>query len=108
MLKIHAKSFQHPKTGRFQEADRSACEYLSEKRNEEMPLTGADIQLKALEITKELNIPTTEFKVCNRLMRRNGLCLRCETSCPELPLRLQREATDSDRKMILFEMLKWN
>lgn len=50
--------------GRFQEADRSACEYLSEKRNEEMPLTGADIQLKALEITKELNIPTTEFKVC--------------------------------------------
>lgn len=64
MLKIHAKSFQHPKTGRFQEADRTACEYLSEKRNEEMPLTGADIQLKALEITKELNIPTTEFKVC--------------------------------------------
>lgn len=63
-LKRHAKSFQHPKTGRFQEADRSACEYLSEKRNEEMPLTGADIQLKALEITKELNIPTTEFKVC--------------------------------------------
>ena len=29
-----------------------------------MPITGADIQLKALEITKELNIPTIEFKVC--------------------------------------------
>ncbi len=39
-------------------------DYLTEKWNEEMPITGADIQLKALEITKELNIPTIEFKVC--------------------------------------------
>lgn len=30
----------------------------------EMPITGADIWLKALETTKELNIPTTEFKAC--------------------------------------------
>lgn len=37
---------------------------MAEKRNEEMPITGADSLLKALEITKELNTPTVEFKVC--------------------------------------------
>ena len=43
-----------------------------------MPITRAVIQLKALEIARELNI--TGFKAslgwCRRMMRRNGLSLR--------------------------------
>lgn len=58
------KSFQHSKKECFQQLDGKVCKDLSAKRNEELPITRADIQLKALEITKELNIPTAEFKVC--------------------------------------------
>ncbi|KAJ8385136.1 hypothetical protein AAFF_G00192770 [Aldrovandia affinis] len=47
-------------------------------------LQKAVIQLKALEIAKDLNIPPTEFKAsfgwCRRMMRRNGLSLRRRTS----------------------------
>ena len=49
-----------------------------------MPITRAIIQLKALDIGKELDIPTTEVKAsigwCRRMMRRSGLALRCRTS----------------------------
>lgn len=44
--------FQRPKAGCFQEPDRGVCDYLTAKRNEEMPITRADIQLKAFEITE--------------------------------------------------------
>ncbi|KAK0133215.1 Pogo transposable element with KRAB domain [Merluccius polli] len=49
-----------------------------------MAITRAVIQLKALEIAKELNVPTTNFKAslgwCRRMMRHNGLSLRRSTS----------------------------
>lgn len=55
------KSFQHPKLAAFISL---TVKCVTEKWNEEMPITRADIQLKALEITKELNIAATKFKVC--------------------------------------------
>uniref|UniRef100_A0A8C6PX15 HTH CENPB-type domain-containing protein n=1 Tax=Nothobranchius furzeri TaxID=105023 RepID=A0A8C6PX15_NOTFU len=78
------KAFRGPQRGRFQEIDRRVCEFVTEKRNEGLPITRAIIQLKALNIAKELNIPTTEFKAstgwCIRMMRRSGLALRRRTS----------------------------
>lgn len=64
LTKTQIKSFQHAKAGCFKKLDRGVCDYLTEKWNKEMPITGADFLLKALEITKELNMPTVEFKVC--------------------------------------------
>ena len=54
------KSFRGPQSGRFIEVDRRVYEYVREKRSEGMPITRAVIQLKALEIARELNI--TGFK----------------------------------------------
>uniref|UniRef100_A0A8C5ADR7 HTH CENPB-type domain-containing protein n=1 Tax=Gadus morhua TaxID=8049 RepID=A0A8C5ADR7_GADMO len=72
------KSYHGPQSGRFIEVDRRVFEYVREKRSEGMPITRAVIQLKALEIARELNI--TGFKAslgwCRRMMRRNGLSLR--------------------------------
>ncbi|KAJ8385358.1 hypothetical protein AAFF_G00189790 [Aldrovandia affinis] len=42
-----------------------------------MPITRAVIQLKALEITKDLNIPPTEFKAKIRLSIVNGFKKCC-------------------------------
>lgn len=78
------KSYCGPQSGRSQEIDRRVCEYTTEKRNDGMPITRAIIQLKALEIAKELKIPTTDFKAslgwCGRMMRHNELSSRCRTS----------------------------
>lgn len=58
-----------------------------------MLITTADVPLKPLETAKEPNVPTAEFKVCiNTLEDRASR------------LRLQSESTDSDRKLLLFEM----
>ena len=54
------KAYHGPQSGRFQEINRRVCEYVTEKRNDGMPITRAVIQLKALEITKELNIPKSK------------------------------------------------
>uniref|UniRef100_A0A672HMK3 HTH CENPB-type domain-containing protein n=1 Tax=Salarias fasciatus TaxID=181472 RepID=A0A672HMK3_SALFA len=66
------KAFRGPKSGCFREIDTRVSEYVSEKRNEGMP------------ITRALKIPPTEFKAslgwCKRMMRRNGLALRRKTS----------------------------
>uniref|UniRef100_A0A3Q3F4S1 HTH CENPB-type domain-containing protein n=1 Tax=Labrus bergylta TaxID=56723 RepID=A0A3Q3F4S1_9LABR len=83
------KSYRGPQNGRFGEIDRRVFEYVREKRSEGMPITRAVIQLKALEIARELNI--SEFKAslgwCRRMMRRNGLALRRRTSLAQhLPL----------------------
>ncbi|XP_046899803.1 zinc finger protein 3-like [Hypomesus transpacificus] len=71
------KSDRGPQSGRFQEIDRRVCDYLTEKQDDGMPITRAVIQLKALEIAKELNIPTTDFNAsygwCRRMIQRNGL-----------------------------------
>lgn len=77
------KAFRGPRSGRFQELDRRVCAYVDEKRTDGMALSRAVIQLKAVEIAKELNM-ATEFKAslgwCRRMMRRNGLKLRRTSS----------------------------
>uniref|UniRef100_A0A674N661 HTH CENPB-type domain-containing protein n=1 Tax=Takifugu rubripes TaxID=31033 RepID=A0A674N661_TAKRU len=78
------KAFRGPQSGRFQELDRRVCAYVDEKRKDGMPISRAVIQLKVVEIAKELNIPTAEFRASldwwKRMMRRNGLTLRRRTS----------------------------
>ncbi|KAJ8358119.1 hypothetical protein AAFF_G00032720 [Aldrovandia affinis] len=85
----------------FQEIDKRVCEYVTEKRNDGMPITRAVIQLKALEIAKDLNIPPTEFKAsfgwCRRMMRRNGLSLRRRTSLA------QRLPSDFREKLLSYQ-----
>ncbi|KAJ8361947.1 hypothetical protein AAFF_G00409250 [Aldrovandia affinis] len=89
------------RSGRFQEIDKRVCEYVTEKRNDGMPITRAVIQLKALEIAKDLNIPPTEFKAsfgwCRRMMRRNGLSLRRRTSLA------QRLPSDFREKLLSYQ-----
>ncbi|KAK0141223.1 Pogo transposable element with KRAB domain [Merluccius polli] len=64
-----------------------------------MPITRAVIQLKALEIARELNI--TGFKAslgwCRRMMRRNGLALRRRTSLA------QHLPSDFGEKLLSFQ-----
>ena len=67
-----------------------------------MPITREIFRLRALEIAKELNIPTDEFKAstgwCTRMMRRKGLTLRRRTSLAQcLP-------SDFDEKLLSFQL----
>ena len=93
------KSYRGPQSGRFIEVDRRVFEYVREKRSEGMPITRAVIQLKALEIARELNI--TGFKAslgwCRRMMRRNGLSLRRRTSLA------QHLPSDFGEKLLSFQ-----
>ncbi|QQP49044.1 Pogo ele1 orf1-h 1e-40-j 4, partial [Caligus rogercresseyi] len=94
-------SFRGPQRGCFQEIDSRVFQYVTEKRQEAMPVTRAIIQLKALEIAKELNIPANEFKASlgwvKRMMRRNGLSLRRRTSLAQcLP-------SDFEEKLLTFQ-----
>uniref|UniRef100_A0AAQ5X707 HTH CENPB-type domain-containing protein n=1 Tax=Amphiprion ocellaris TaxID=80972 RepID=A0AAQ5X707_AMPOC len=95
------KAFRGPQSGRFQELDRRVCAYVDEKRKDGMPISRAVIQLKAMEIAKELNIPTADFKAslgwCKRMMRRNGLTLRRRTSLA------QRLPSDFGEKLLSFQ-----
>lgn len=74
---------------------------MDEKRKDGMPISRAVIQLKAVEIAKELNIPTADFKAslgwCKRMMRRNGLTLRRRTSLA------QRLPSDFGEKLLSFQ-----
>ena len=99
------RSYRGPQTGRFTEVDRRVCEYVNEKRNEGMPITRAVIQQKALEVATELNIPRAEFKAsmgwCRRMMRRNGLSLRCRTSLAQhLPADFREKLVNYQRFVI--------
>uniref|UniRef100_A0A1A7X7M9 HTH CENPB-type domain-containing protein n=1 Tax=Iconisemion striatum TaxID=60296 RepID=A0A1A7X7M9_9TELE len=80
------KAFRGPQSSRFPEIDRRVCEFVTEKRDGGMPITRAIIQLKALDITKELNIPPPEFKAsigwCRRMMRRREPAL--PSTCHQL------------------------
>ncbi|XP_057692639.1 zinc finger protein 649-like [Corythoichthys intestinalis] len=95
------KAFRGPQSGRFQELEWRVCAYVDEKRKDGMPISRAAIQLKAVEIAKELNIPTGDFKAslgwCNRMMRRNGLTLRRRTSLA------QRLPSDFGEKLLSFQ-----
>lgn len=74
---------------------------MSEKWKDGILITRAIIQLKALKIAKELNIPTNEFKSslgwCKRMMRWNGLSL-----CRRASL-AQRLPTDFEDKLMSFQ-----
>lgn len=59
-----------------------------------MLITTADVPPKPHEAVKEPNVPTAEFKVCVNTPK--------EDRAPRL--RLQSESSDSDRKLLLFEM----
>uniref|UniRef100_A0A3B3R0P4 HTH CENPB-type domain-containing protein n=1 Tax=Paramormyrops kingsleyae TaxID=1676925 RepID=A0A3B3R0P4_9TELE len=83
------KSFRGPQCGRFQEIDRRVCEYVTEKCKDGMPIIRAIIQLKALEIAKDLGW-------CKRMMRRNGLSLRRRISLA------QHLPTDFEEKLLSF------
>uniref|UniRef100_A0A671NPD7 HTH CENPB-type domain-containing protein n=1 Tax=Sinocyclocheilus anshuiensis TaxID=1608454 RepID=A0A671NPD7_9TELE len=80
--------------------DKCVSTYLK-KRNEGLSITRAVIQLKALEIAKELGIPPTEFKAslgwCRRMMRRNGFSLRRRKSLA------QRLPSDFMEKLLSFQ-----
>ncbi|XP_068179080.1 uncharacterized protein [Antennarius striatus] len=95
------KTFRGPQSGRFQELDRRVFAYVDEKRKDGMPISRAVIQLMALEIAEELNIPTADFKAslnwCNGMMRRNGLRLRHRTS------QAQRLPSDFGEKLLSFQ-----
>uniref|UniRef100_A0A8D0D2D7 HTH CENPB-type domain-containing protein n=1 Tax=Sander lucioperca TaxID=283035 RepID=A0A8D0D2D7_SANLU len=79
------KAFRGPQSGKFAELDDRIYEYVIEKRQDAMPITREIIRLRALELAKELNIPTNEFKAstgwCTRMMRRKGLTLRLHLLC---------------------------
>lgn len=66
-----------------------------------MPVTRKIIQLKALEIARELKIPRHEFKAslgwCRRFMLRNGLFLRHRTTLA------QRLPVDFNEKLLAFQ-----
>uniref|UniRef100_A0A674NL54 HTH CENPB-type domain-containing protein n=1 Tax=Takifugu rubripes TaxID=31033 RepID=A0A674NL54_TAKRU len=109
------KAFRGPQSGRFQELDRRVCAYVDEKRKDGMPISRAVIQLKAVEIARELNIPTAEFRASlgwwKRMMRRNGLTLRRRTSLAQrLPsdsgelLSFQRYIGNADQTPAFFDM----
>ena len=99
------KAYRGPQSGRFQEIDRRVCEFVIEKRDKGMRISRAIIQLKALDIAKELDIPTTEFKASigwsNRMMRRSGLALRRRTSIAQhLPSGFEEELQSFQRYVI--------
>ncbi|KAM3612363.1 uncharacterized protein V6R79_007521 [Siganus canaliculatus] len=56
------KAFRGPQSGCFQELERRVCAYMDKKQKDGMPISRAVLQLKAVEIPKELNIPTADFK----------------------------------------------
>lgn len=99
------RGYRGPQTGRFTEIDRRVCDYVTEKRNEGMPIPRAVMQQKALEVATELNIPRSEFKAsmgwCRRMMRRNGLSLRRRTSLAQrLPADFREKLVNYQRFVI--------
>uniref|UniRef100_A0A8C9ZJZ3 Pogo transposable element derived with KRAB domain n=1 Tax=Sander lucioperca TaxID=283035 RepID=A0A8C9ZJZ3_SANLU len=95
------KAFRGPQSGKFAELDDRIYEYVIEKHRDAMPITREIIRLRALELAKELNIPTNEFKAgtgwCTRMMRRKGLTLRRRTSLA------QRLPSDFEEKLLSFQ-----
>lgn len=99
------RGYRGPQTGHFTEIDRRVCDYVTEKRNEGMPIPRAVMQQKALEVATELNIARAEFKAsmgwCRRMMRRNGLSLRRRTSLAQrLPADFREKLVNYQRFVI--------
>lgn len=95
------KTFRGPKCGKYPELEARVLSYVQDKRKDGMPISREIIQLKAMEIAKELNIPRREFRGsigwCRRFMRRSGLALRRRTTLA------QRLPADFEEKLINFQ-----
>ena len=78
------KAFRGPKTGRFTELESKDVQFVQAKRELGYPISIEAIMMKAVEIRNTLLIPDDVFKVsygwCRRMMKRNNLCLRRQTT----------------------------
>lgn len=93
------KAFTGPKVGRFTEVDKRVCQYVTSLRQQGLPVTRHILQMKALEISGELNIQDfkASFGWMRRMMRRNGFTLRRRTSIA------QKLPTDFEEKLIEYQ-----
>ncbi|XP_054976151.1 pogo transposable element with KRAB domain [Sorex araneus] len=89
LQKAHAmrRAFRGPKNGRFALVDQRVAEYVRAMQAKGDPITREAMQLKALEIAQEMNIPEKGFKAslgwCRRMMRRYDLSLRHKVPAPQ-------------------------
>jgi hypothetical protein len=93
------ESFTGPKERRHLDTDASVLYFAKETREKLIPITRQAVQVKATETAKLLGI--TDFKArpfwCYRLMRREGLSLRHQTSvCRNIP-------ADFHEKLLYFQ-----
>ncbi|XP_072504854.1 pogo transposable element with KRAB domain isoform X1 [Notamacropus eugenii] len=81
------RAFRGPKNGRFALVDQRVAEYVRQRQAKGDPITREAMQLKALEIAQEMNIPEKGFKAslgwCRRMMRRYDLSLRHKVPVPQ-------------------------
>ncbi|KAM4860750.1 pogo transposable element with KRAB domain [Thomomys bottae] len=81
------RAFRGPKNGRFALVDQRVAEYVRYMQAKGDPITREAVQLKALEIAQEMNIPEKGFKAslswCRRMMRRYDLSLRHKVPVPQ-------------------------
>ena len=101
----------------FHETGQRCCEYVPEQRNERLLITWATTQLKALEITRELDTAATKFKASLGLgwqcwsVTEFAVCDKCH---PALPLDLSEKllsfqccVTDLEKKHSYLRQVSW-
>ena len=95
------KCFRGPKTGRYPELEAEVVNFVKERRDRQLVVTSEIIQLKALDIARQRNIPRREFKAARgwveRFMQRNGFSLRRRTSIS------QKLPADFEEKLVNFQ-----
>ncbi|KAM8924010.1 LOW QUALITY PROTEIN: uncharacterized protein RCH25_008770 [Pelodytes ibericus] len=95
------KSFRGPKVGRHEEIDQQVVQFVNEKFSKGYVVTREAMQVKALEIAKQLKVVGFKASMgwCRRMMLRNGLALRPRTTLA------QRLPNDFREKLICFQHL---
>ncbi|XP_045402568.1 pogo transposable element with KRAB domain isoform X3 [Lemur catta] len=99
------RAFRGPKNGRFALVDQRVAEYVRYMQAKGDPITREAMQLKALEIAQEMNIPEKGFKAslgwCRRMMRRYDLSLRHKVPVPQhLPEDLTEKLVSYQRSVL--------
>lgn len=99
------RAFRGPKNGRFALVDQRVAEYVRYMQAKGDPITREAMQLKALEIAQEMNIPEKGFKAslgwCRRMMRRYDLSLRHKVPVPQqLPEDLTEKLVTYQRSVL--------
>ncbi|KAK2509148.1 hypothetical protein MC885_012543, partial [Smutsia gigantea] len=99
------RAFRGPKNGRFALVDQRVAEYVRSMQAKGDPITREAMQLKALEIAQEMNIPEKGFKAslgwCRRMMRRYDLSLRHKVPVPQqLPEDLTEKLVTYQRSVL--------